>query len=181
MLVPLRMNLPATVDTTLFATMTCTASLSAALTTSITMAAILNVSGSISADLLTLPPTETPVAGVWPDTLPTQFLQPGYKESQPAGAAIRSSVDSGPAKQRRRYSALNLPFVGVMSMTSAQVDIFWDFYRNTLGNGALVFEGLPHMRTGAAVKHRFNAASPPEDMADGGDDFLMTMTLEIVP
>lgn len=181
MLVPLRLNLPGTVDNTLFCTMSMTATMVPALTTTIEMAALFTGSGDFLADLFTGPPPETPVAGVWPASLPVDFLQGGFKESQPAGAALRSNVDSGPAKQRRRYSALNLPFTGVMSMNSAQLDDFWLFYRETLGNGALVFEGLPHMRTKAAVRHRFNVSSPPEDMADGGDSYLVSMTLEIVP
>lgn len=181
MLLPLQMNLgvgPG--DTTLFASLAASASLTAMLTTDITLAAQLSASGMLAASLVETA-VEAPVDATWPAGLPKIALIPGFREGQPTNAGIRSSVDSGPDKQRNRYSTLNLPFTAVFEMTSAQLDLFWLFYRQTLGNGTLVFDGLPHLRTGEPVNHRFNVATPPEDTADGWDSYLLTVTLEIVP
>lgn len=117
----------------------------------------------------------------WPGTLPTNVDQNGFGEEQPQGAAIRTPMESGPPKQRNRYTVLNLPFAGIMIMTSAQVDTFWTFYRTTLGNGALKFDGLPHFRTGAAVNHRFNTSMPPKVQTFGGDAYSVTLNLDQVP
>lgn len=117
----------------------------------------------------------------WPGTLPTQVQQEGYRAGQPANAAIRSPTSSGPEKQRNRYTTLNHPVSGVFILTSAQVDTFWTFYRTTLGNGALKFDGLPHLRTGAAVNHRFNVAQPPDEQTLGGDNYAISVRLEVVP
>lgn len=117
----------------------------------------------------------------WPITLPTKALMDGFMEGQPQGAAIRTQMDQGAAKQRNRYTALNLPFNAVFEMTSAQVDTFWTFYRTTLGNGALKFDGLPHLRTGATVNHRFDVSSEPQVRAVGWDSYQVQCKLEIVP
>lgn len=117
----------------------------------------------------------------WPLSLPTTPLQSSYREGQQAGSAIRSNVETGPPKQRNRFTACIKPFQVAYAMTGAQLDTFWTFYRTTLGNGALSFDGLPHPRTQAAATHRFDASNPPADSADGGDDYIVTMNLEQMP
>lgn len=126
------------------------------------------------------PPPVFTVSGTWPVSLPTNVLQNGYRERQPAGSAIRTPMEVGPAKQRNRFTAINLPIVCTFEMTSAQLDIFWAFYRDTLGNGAGLFDGLPHVRTGATVMHRFDISQPPEAQADGWDSYLVTVQLEVI-
>ncbi len=121
-----------------------------------------------------------PVSGTWPGTLPTKVMQDGFAEGQP-NAAIRTQMDSGPAKQRNRFTTLNLPFSGTFIMTSAQVDTFWTFYRTTLGNGAGSFDGLPHLRTGATVVHRFDVSSEPQVRALGWDSYAVSVKLDLLP
>ena len=180
MLLPLQLNLESSAgDTTLAASLSCSAMLSASLLTDITFAAQLTGSGTLTG--LLGDSIEIPASATWPSLLPTQVQQDGFAELQPQSAAIRTPNDIGPEKQRSRYSTLNLPFQGVFILTSEQCDTFWTFYRIVLGNGALKFDGLPHLRTGAAVNHRFNVSSPPQAKALGGDNYALSVVLEVVP
>ena len=117
----------------------------------------------------------------WPGTLPTKPRQDSYRELQQPGAAIRTPVEQGPPKQRNRFTACIQSFQVDYDMTSAQVDTFWTFYRTTLGNGALAFDGLPHPRTQATVQQRFDVSNPPSDSASGWDSYVVSMNLEILP
>lgn len=86
---------------------------------------------------------------VWPVTLP-QTPQKGFTES--GGASIlRTPMDSGPAKMRRRG---NLPSkLGVsFLMTSAQVAVLKSWIDNTI-RGTIRF-GFPHPRTGEVAEVR---------------------------
>jgi len=181
MLLPLHLNLSsAPGDTTLVASLVASASLAAALTTDIQLSSSLSGIATVSAEL-TAGVEPLPVTATWPVTLPNKILQAQYTEGQPDESAIRSPTASGPPKQRNRYTALNLPFSGIFEMNSAQVDIFWAFYRGLLGNGAIRFGGLPHLRTGATVNHRFNVSQPPRVTPDGWDSYRVTVSLDVVP
>lgn len=117
----------------------------------------------------------------WPGTLPTVALRDSYQELTQQGAAIRTTVDVGPPKQRNRYTATIKPFRASYEMTGTQLDTFWTFYRSTLGNGALSFDGLPHPRTQAAMTARYNVEQPPEAVPIGYDSYEVGMQLEEMP
>lgn len=88
-------------------------------------------------------------AYVWPPGLP-QVPQKGFTEK--GGALIlRTSMDAGVAKQRRRGlspSQMNLSFI----VTTAQVTVFENFINNTI-KGVSRF-GYPHPRTNNIVEVR---------------------------
>lgn len=181
MLLPLQLNLASGAgDTTLFASLTGSGTLTGALTTDIQLAAQLTGVATLVANLSVDAP-DMPVDATWPVLLPYKIMEDGYRELQPAGSALRSGVGYGPDKQRNRYTTIHRPFSGMFEMTSAQLDIFWSFYRSTLGNGVLPFDGLPHLRTGETVNHRFNVSTPPQVQPNGWDSFLVSVSLEIVP
>ncbi len=75
----------------------------------------------------------------WPLTLPQSFLVNGLRE-EGTDNVIRSPIDTGPAKTRRRYSAKTKPIQGSMLMTQAQYLIFKTFYEDTIADGALEFD-----------------------------------------
>ena len=101
----------------------------------------------------------------WPVTLPVYPLLEGYRETPP-NQIIRSQMDQGPAKLRRRTTAaVRLFQVGFM-LSQSQIDDLENFYLTTLVGGALSFD-FTHPRTGATVTCRF--ASPPEYSAANGD------------
>ena len=117
----------------------------------------------------------------WPGTLPTIPLRDSYVEGQQRGAAIRSPTDTGPPKQRNRFTAQVRQYRVTWEMSGSQLDTFWTFYRATLGNGALQFDGLPTPRTGAVANHRFNVAEDVQVTSIGHDSYAVTALLEVLP
>ncbi len=117
----------------------------------------------------------------WPGTLPTVPLRDSYRETQQQGSAIRTEMDHGPPKQRNRYRAQIKQYNVTFEMTGTQLDTFWTFYRDTLGNGALQFDGLPTPRTLAVANHRFSVSSTPEVASVGYDSYVVSCVLEQLP
>ena len=117
----------------------------------------------------------------WPGTLPTVPLRDTYQEGQQDGAAIRTQTDSGPPKQRNRFTAQIKTYAVSWEMSGSQLDTFWTFYRVTLGNGALQFDGLPTPRTLAVANHRFNVETAPRVTSIGYDSYLVACVLEVLP
>jgi hypothetical protein len=113
----------------------------------------------------------------WPGTLPEQFEQDGYQETFPE-VTIRSEMDVGPAKLRKRYTAAIVAFTGYMFMTPDQVDDLWTFWETTTAYGSLAFD-WDHPRTGDSVSCRF--LSPPKLEAVEGGDFRVTIEIEVLP
>lgn len=114
----------------------------------------------------------------WPGTLPQFVLQDGYREDL-GDALLRSSMDTGPAKRRARFTAAPKELTVTIVMTSAEVDIFETFYVTTLGNGALKFTYF-NPRTEAVEEVAFTR-SPPPIVPDGPTTYLVTLPLEILP
>lgn len=114
----------------------------------------------------------------WPAELPQLVLQDGYQETMP-NTRLRTQMDQGPAKVRRRFSAGVRPFSLLLDMSSAQVAIFDTFYNTTLEGGSLSFS-WKHPRTGANVTFRFGGDDPTITSA-GGDRYSAAIKLEILP
>ena len=91
---------------------------------------------------------------------------------------LRTSVDAGPEKRRRRFTAAPRPLIGTMRMTTAQVAAFETFFRTTLADGTLAFD-FPHPRTQSTLSVVF--ASPPSWTNAGGDYYDVILPLEIQP
>ncbi len=74
----------------------------------------------------------------WPSTLPNLSFT-GY--SLTAGSqVIRSDMDSGMARQRRRFSARIDKLEGMIEVTGAELVIFEDFVDDDCNGGASWFE-----------------------------------------
>lgn len=78
----------------------------------------------------------------WPDTLPQAWLQEGYQETLPE-VMIRSEMDAGPAKVRRRFTAQVAPIKSKMVLTAAQKGYLETFFNTTTAGGSLSFT-FPH-------------------------------------
>lgn len=118
------------------------------------------------------------MAETWPITLPTAPEGPGYTE-QPPATTIRTNMDAGPPKVRRRFTAGVRLFTFTWIMTKAQVAIFDTFYNTTLEGGSVSISGLAHPRTGAAATFRF--AGQPSYVYLGPDAWRITTPMEILP
>jgi hypothetical protein len=90
----------------------------------------------------------------WP-TLPA-VDQSDYRET-PADTTIRSEVDAGIPKVRRRFTA-GIDVIDVTyNLTMAELATLDDFYRSTTKNGSLPFT-YTHPRLGTTVVCRFKGA-----------------------
>ena len=90
---------------------------------------------------------------VWPVTLPQSFLIDDYQR-EGHNNVIRSAMETGPPKCRRRYTAAVQQIQTSMIMTPAQLLIFEDFYENTILDGALEFE-IPDDINGGTMDVKF--------------------------
>ena len=81
----------------------------------------------------------TTVPPLWPSTLPQVALLDGYGETFP-DTIYRSPMEFGPAKSRRRTSAGIRHISWPIILTSAELDILYDFYNDTLLGGNIPFE-----------------------------------------
>lgn len=113
---------------------------------------------------------------VWPSTLPAPFLS--SLQETPPNNVIRSSMDVGPAKVRRRTTAnvRNLSFN--LMLTPAQVEILDEFYLDDVSGGVLEFD-YEHPRTGQSVSARFT--EPPQYQEREGVVYSVSVSLEILP
>lgn len=112
----------------------------------------------------------------WPATLPPPLLN-SLKERAPNNT-IRTSMDKGPPKTRRRTTANVRPISFAMRLTDEQVEILDSFFVDDTFSGADEFD-FTHPRTGAAVKAIF--ASPPEYSEMEGVCYNCNVSLEIMP
>jgi hypothetical protein len=110
----------------------------------------------------------------WPDTLPQLCLQEGYQETLPE-VVIRSEMDAGPAKVRRRFTAQVTPIKSKMRMNSAQKVYLETFFNVTTAGGSLSFT-FPH--DGPDIL-RFT--SPPVFSDKGGTWYDVDFEMEKLP
>lgn len=119
-------------------------------------------------------------AYTWPTSLPQTPLLGGFAESLNI-STLRTPMDNGPAKTRRR-SALPTPIQCSFAMTSAQVVTLEDFVKNTLF-GVRRFN-FAHPRLNTSVEARIVPGSDGEyyDLTPlGGDMWHVSLAMEILP
>ena len=114
----------------------------------------------------------------WPATLPQVIWAEGYGES-PADVLLRTSMDAGPAKIRRRFTAGVRPVTGKLKVTTAELDIFLAFYATTLLSGSLRFSWVEPRDNTTPVEMRF--AELPEISVIDPTMYEVGMKLEILP
>jgi len=113
----------------------------------------------------------------WPGTLPDIPLSQGYKEGVP-NLLLRTQMDQGPAKVRRRHSAGVRQVALMLQLHKDQVATLDAFYLGPLEGGALRFTWV-HPRTQVPTDFRFE--KPPEYTHVGGLYFAATLALEVLP
>ena len=113
----------------------------------------------------------------WPDTLPDTPLLDGYSETRQQ-EFLRSEMDAGPAKQRRRFSAATYYFNVSYVLDESQLDDLNYFYTIDLYGGSLPFDWI-HPRTGDEVQARF--MSPISFSVLSGQYYKLNLELEVLP
>jgi len=74
----------------------------------------------------------------WPELLPSELLADGFSK-QPQGNVIRTSMDAGPKKARRRYTARTVKYSGKQVFDESELMVFEQFYHKVIADGALRF------------------------------------------
>lgn len=97
-----------------------------------------------------------PVTLPWPASLPA-CVQDWQEENEPV--VIRTEMDGGPPKVRRRYSAPIRSITATMFLTNDQYLILRDFFDQALAGGVNYFE-FTHPWSGEDLVLRFGA--PPK-------------------
>lgn len=111
---------------------------------------------------------------VWP----SQFcpIIDSFQESPPENI-IRSDMDVGPAKVRRRTTANIRPISFNMFLTKAETALLDSFFLNDVMSGAIPFDFI-HPRTDQLVSARF--VEPPQ-YSNRSIGYNVSISLEILP
>ena len=119
---------------------------------------------------------------VWPVSLP-QYFEVGVQDTRQQGF-IRSQTDTGPYKQRKRFTATARFLSGSMLLTGTQRATFETFYKTTLSEGTDAFDFIDPIDF-LAVSARF-VQPPALSGVSGGDtattvQWRMDLMLEVLP
>lgn len=119
----------------------------------------------------------------WPATLPALPIVEGYVES-PANCVLRTAMDAGPAKVRRRFTSGPIPISASLIMTSTQLNAvspngFNAFYVSDCSNGSAEFT-WHNPRTNSDVTMRF-VGVPKYEPVGSSANWRVSFEVEILP
>ena len=118
----------------------------------------------------------------WPATLPQNaFVGASIQDDE---SRLTSQMDSGPAAVRNRFTAISKTLTTTIVLTGAQLNTFNNFLRNTLSNGAEVFDWTdPEDDTTVSMRFRqkpqWTCIKPSSD--PNARMWSGALTLEILP
>jgi len=113
---------------------------------------------------------------VWPVSLPQAPLI-GHVERAP-DLVVRTTMDAGPDKVRRRFTAGVRPLTMTMIVDESQFSTLDDFFVTTLAGGVLSFD-LTVPSTGLTERMRF--VGPPEYVLATPTKWRVRLDLEVLP
>lgn len=111
----------------------------------------------------------------WPSNLPDFVLRDGYEEGF-KDLVVRTKMDTGTTKRRRRFSDGPEAHTFPIQFTNNELDIFKAFYEDDLSAGALSFTKT-HPRTEIIETWAFAAPIQPT-VALGPDTYAVLLPLE---
>jgi len=112
----------------------------------------------------------------WPNTLPNFFQVKGFIETG-AVNAIRSTMDVGPDKLRRRTTTGIRNHVGNMWLTTTQYTTLRTFFEDTISFGVISFT----MNDAHGTNRTFRFIRPPRYTTIGPDNWQVKLELEELP
>ena len=113
----------------------------------------------------------------WPNTLPAYVTESGFNE-QFQDQNTESTMDTGPAKIRRRFTKAIRFITCNLNMTKEQAEAFDTFWGTTCKGGSLPFDWV-HPRTQVATTFRFRNPAPKYSVF-GSTNVTVNFTLEVV-
>lgn len=116
----------------------------------------------------------------WSSLVPDTFQRDGFSNTLQSGL-IRTDMETGNAKQRRRFTATTRTFAGNIIMTTAELAYFETWFDTVVFGGALAFD-FPHPVTGTTTEMRFKHQDPIYQIDPDGDtgDWRVSFTLEVI-
>jgi PPE-repeat protein len=117
------------------------------------------------------------MAQIWPATL-QQLLSEASFGIAVGDTILRTDMDVGHAKTRRRFTKGVDIFTGSIYLTLAQYDFFMAFFNTTLNGGSLTFT-FNHPLTQVPTDFRFKGA--PSISSIGGGNLTASFTWEKIP
>lgn len=114
----------------------------------------------------------------WPVSLPE--VRPGGYQETPQNQVLRSEMETGPAKTRRRFTAGTRTIPVQYQLTDAELAVFEAFFDDEIAAGALSFS-WPHPRTGQTVTAKILPPGYQIDPVGGGLWWLLSLTIEVQP
>lgn len=113
----------------------------------------------------------------WPVELPPLSQLSDYAE-QPPDLLLKTAMDAGPPKRRRRFTAGIELAAGKMRLTVAQKEVLRTFFDTTLLGGSLPFDGT-HPSTGEPITATLER--PTFRAVSGGVIWEADISLEVLP
>jgi len=119
------------------------------------------------------------MVATWPETLPQKLLVDGYSQAA-ANTLMRSNMETGPAKQRRRFSSGVEPVSGKLILDYTEFDTLKEFYDTTLIGGSLrfIWKDPTDQLSGNRL---FRFTSPINWTTYGAGLFNVSLQLEMLP
>lgn len=114
----------------------------------------------------------------WPSTLPQTFSGSNTYQETPQNVVLRSTMDLGITKVRRRQTRSESKVSGVLILNELQTSQFSIFFSETLKGGSIPFSG--HL-TREGVTQNYIFAEEPSISHVGGNYYEVSMTLIILP
>lgn len=115
----------------------------------------------------------------WPSGIPFIDNPSAFRESGPMGNVIRTPMEHGPSKTRRRFTAAVRQYSGETDvMTNAQVSTFETWFDDTIASGALSFTAT---NPRSNVTQTFKITDPYEIIHINDDENRISLKLERQP
>lgn len=117
---------------------------------------------------------------VWPtaDSFPQEPLREGYSEMC-VDIALRTQMDLGPDKVRRRSTAGVRPWVCPLLLNGTQLTLLRSYYTSDTEGGSEQIEWVDPLDTGSTAYMRFTG--PPSWVQVAHNLFRANVPLEILP
>lgn len=114
------------------------------------------------------------MAQLWPTSLQQKLSEANFSY-EIADTALRTDMDIGPQKVRRRFTRGINSLTGSIYLTTSEYTQFYNFYNTTLNGGVLTFE-FNHPITQDLKEWRFKG--PARVSSIGGGNFTVQFSWE---
>lgn len=121
------------------------------------------------------------MAIAWPVTVPDMFESSGFGYDADSGL-LRSDMDSGPAKVRRRFTSTTKNMTGTIIMSRTQFQTWETWFEDTIFHGALSFTMTDPVNGGTmTVRIVSGKSGKPYSWSQTGLLVSLNLTIEKLP